>query len=125
MTRVVKELTTYKISEDGQWVTLKMLDELGAEAALSFGIGELGNLVMTLPGLIETALQRQLRDGSFRFAYPVGSWAIEESTDPSSLIVTLRTKDGFGVSFSMPRGNAMRLAHSLSEVEHKPAVVAH
>lgn len=125
MTRVVKELTTYKISEDGQSVTLKMLDELGAEAALSFGIGELGNLVMTLPGLIETALQRQLRDGSFRFAYPVGSWAIEESTDPSSLIVTLRTKDGFGVSFSMPRGNAMRLAHSLSEVEHKPAVVAH
>jgi hypothetical protein len=125
MTRVVKELTTYKISEDGQSVTLKMLDELGAEAALSFGIGELGNLVMTLPGLIETALQRQLRDGSFRFAYPVGSWAIEESTDPSSLIVTLRTKDGFGVSFSMPRGNAMRLAHSLCEVEHKPAVVAH
>ena len=125
MTRVVKELTTYKISEDGQSVTLKMLDELGTESALSFGIGELGNLVMTLPGLIETALQRQLRDGSFRFAYPVGSWAIEESTDPSSLIVTLRTKDGFGVSFSMPRGNAMKLTHSLSEVEHKPALVAH
>lgn len=125
MTRVVKELTTYKISEDGQSVTLKMLDEVGTESALSFGIGELGNLVMTLPGLIETALQRQLRDGSFRFAYPVGSWAIEESTDPSSLIVTLRTKDGFGVSFSMPRGNAMKLAHSLSEVEHKPALVAH
>lgn len=125
MTRVVKELTSYKISEDGQSVTLKMLDEVGTESALSFGIGELGNLVMTLPGLIETALQRQLRDGSFRFAYPVGSWAIEESTDPSSLIVTLRTKDGFGVSFSMPRGNAMKLAHSLSEVEHKPALVAH
>lgn len=125
MTRVVKELTTYKISEDGQSVTLKMRDELGDEAALSFGIGELGNLVMTLPGLIETALQRQLSDGSFRFAYPLSSWAIEETTDPSSLIVTLRTKDGFGVSFSMLRSNALRLANSLSEVEHKQAVVTH
>jgi len=114
MTITVKKMTTYNISEDGKAVTLSLVDHAGNPASLEFQVPDLGNLAMTLPSLIEAALRRQLRDGSFRYAYPMGSWSIEQSTDPSFLIVTLRTKDGFGVSFSMPRDNALQLAHSLS-----------
>ncbi len=113
----VKEMTTYNISDDGKAVTLSLVDEAGNATSLQFRIPDLGNLAMTLPSLIEAALRRQLRDGSFRYAYPIGSWAIEQSTDPASLIVTLRTRDGFGVSFSLPRGNALQLAQSLSEID--------
>lgn len=119
----VKELTTYKISADGQSVALKLVDEAGVETSLSFKLGDLGNLVMTLPGLIEAALKRQYRDASFRFAYPVGSWSIEEATDPSSLIVTLRTQDGFGVSFSLGRGNAEKLGHSMAAGVQRPSIM--
>lgn len=110
----VKELTTYRISEDGESVVLRVRDETGAETQLSFPIEQLGNLVMTLPGVIEAALQRQYGDTSFRYAYPVGSWSVEGTVDPGGVIVTLRTTDGFGVSFSMGRGNAEKLGHSMA-----------
>lgn len=108
----VKALTTYAISEDGESVALKLQDATGAEQSLRFPLSELGNLVMTLPGLIELALRRQYGDASFRFAYPVGSRLEEVEARP--LILTLRTVDGFGVSFSMARGNAERLGNSIA-----------
>lgn len=122
----VKEMTTYAISDDGKTVTLSLVDATGNPTSLRFQIPDLGNLAMTLPTLIEAALRRQLRNNSFRYTYPIGSWVIEQSTDPSSLIVTLRTTDGFGVSFSMPRADVFQFAGALSEVDDKPArVLAH
>ncbi|MBN8911381.1 MAG: hypothetical protein J0H65_04840 [Rhizobiales bacterium] len=111
----VKELTTYRISEDGQTVTLRFRDGAGVETSLRVPVAALGNLVMTLPGIIEAALQRQFGDASFRYAYPVGSWSVEEAVDPGAVIVTMRTVDGFGVSFSMGRGNAEKLGHSMAD----------
>ncbi len=109
----VKALTTYAVSEDGESVALRLEDAAGAEQSLRFPVSELGNLVMTLPGMIETALRLQYRDAAFRFAYPVGSWSVEEA-EAGALILTLRTVDGFGVSFSMARGNAERLGNSIA-----------
>lgn len=108
----IKELASYRISDDGTSVVLEMKDEGGTTRALRFKIAELGCLVTTLPGVIESALRRQYQDTSLRYAYPIGSWAIEETSDPSSMIVTLRTKDGFSVSFSMTRAEAAELGRS-------------
>lgn len=122
----VKELTTYRISEDGETVAVRLKDGAGIETSLSFPVAALGNLVMTLPGVIEAALQRQFRDAAFRYAYPVGSWSVEEAADPGAVIVTLRTVDGFGVSFSMGRGNAEKLGYSMAGWVAKPrAFTAH
>jgi|JRYL01.1.fsa_nt_gb citrate lyase gamma subunit len=110
----VRALTTYSIDEDGESVVLRLLDETGVERSLRFKIDDLGNLLMTLPGLIEAALQRRHGDAAFRFAYPIGSWSVEEAAEPSSLIVTLRTRDGFGVSFSMGQGHAKQLGRSIA-----------
>jgi hypothetical protein len=126
MTIDVKQLTTYKVSEDGQTITLSLVDAVGEPASLNFQISELGNLLMTLPNLIEAALKRKYRDASFRFTYPVGSWSVESATDPSALIITLRTTDGFGVSFSLARGNAEELGRSVSASALRPmAMTAH
>lgn len=126
MTIAVKELTTYAISDDGKTVILNLVDDTGAATALRFQIPDLGNLSMTLPSLIEAALRRQQSDTSFRYTYPIGSWAIEQSTDPCSLIVTLRTLDGFGVSFAMPRGHVFQLAQALAEADARSVrVLAH
>lgn len=105
----VKALTTYKISDDGERASLRLVDAAGVETSLRFAIDDLGNLLMTLPGLIEAALQRRYGDAAFRFAYPIRSWKVKEAADPGALIVTLNTPDGFGVSFSMGRSNAEKL----------------
>src|SRR5690606_23181468 len=117
----VKKMTTYEISDNGEAVTLSLVDDNGQPTSLRFQIPELGNLSMTLPALIEGALRRRYRAGSFRFAYPMGSWSIEQALDPSSLIVTLETSDGFGISFSMDRDRAIELSLSLSGADERPA----
>lgn len=109
----VRELTTYVISADGKSVVLKLLDGDGNTRALSFNIADLGNLVVTLPALIEAALRRQYRDMSLRFTYPMENWSIEQASDPKSVIVTLCTTDGFGVSYAMSKGKAEELGKSL------------
>jgi hypothetical protein len=113
----VSELTTYQISADGKSVALKVMGDRGDAHELSFKLPELGSLVITLPALIETALRRQLRDASFRFTYPMGSWSIEQASDPTAVIVTLRTKDGFGVSFTMAKRKAEDLGSSLFAID--------
>jgi hypothetical protein len=58
---------------------------------------------MTLPSLIDKALQTRFGDQSLRYAYPLESWVVEQSSDPREVMVTLRTVDGFSVCFSIPR----------------------
>jgi hypothetical protein len=68
---------------------------------------------MTLPGLIDKALQTRFGDQSLRYAYPLASWVVERSTDPTQGMVTLRTVDGFSVCFSIPRQQQNELAEAL------------
>jgi hypothetical protein len=77
-------------------------------------------LVMTLPSLIDAAIRRQYGDSSFRFTYPMESWVVEQAIDPALVSLTLRTTDGFGVSFSMPRSKAEEMADSIARgVQHE------
>jgi hypothetical protein len=68
---------------------------------------------MTLPGLIDKALQTRYGDHSLRYAYPLASWMVEQSTDPTQGMVTLRTVDGFSVCFSIPREQQSELGEAL------------
>jgi hypothetical protein len=68
---------------------------------------------MTLPGLIDKALQTRYGDQSLRYAYPLESWRVEQSTDPTQGMVTLRTVDGFSVCFSIPRQQQSELGEAL------------
>jgi hypothetical protein len=81
---------------------------------------------MTLPGLIDKALQIRFGDQSLRYAYPLASWAIEASSDPGQGMVTLRTVDGFSVCFSIPRQQQNELGEALvTQPAAIPAVRAH
>jgi hypothetical protein len=68
---------------------------------------------MTLPGVIDKALRTRSRDQSLRYAYPLASWAVEQSSDLTRGIVTLRTAGGFGVCFSIPRQQHIELGEAL------------
>jgi hypothetical protein len=94
----VQALTTCGIAADGGAIC----SDSSIPRAIRRPPKQVGALVMTLPGLLDKA-EARYGDQSLRYAYPLGSWIVEQSTDTARRIVTLQTEDGFGVRFSVPR----------------------
>ncbi len=122
----VQALTEFNVETDGRSVTLQVIDAMGSPIKLNLQVDQLGQLAMTLPSLIDAAIRRQYGDSSCRFTYPMESWMVEQAMDPSLVILTMRTTDGFGVSFSMPRSKAEEMADSISVgVQHEVELITH
>jgi hypothetical protein len=109
-----RALTTCAIAPDGKTISLGFTDASGQPVAVRLPLEQAGALAMTLPSLIEQALRRQFRDDTLRFTFPLGSWAVEQSPDPGTNIVTLRTPDGFGVCFTLQRQQQNALGQAFS-----------
>ena len=106
-------LTSCEVAADGSIISLGFVDTAGQPATLHLPLTQVGALAMTLPGLIGKALQVRFRDESLRYAYPLESWVIEQSTDPRQGMMTLTTSDGFSVCFSIPREQQSELGEAL------------
>ena len=106
-------LTTCEVAADGGAISLGFVDSTGNPATIRLSLNQVGALAMTLPGLIDKALQSRFGDQSLRYAYPLASWLVEQSSDPTQTMVTLRTVDGFSVCFSIPRQQQSELGAAL------------
>ena len=106
-------LTTCEVAADGGAVSLGFVDATGNPATIRLSLNQVGALAMTLPGLIDKALQARFGDQSLRYAYPLASWTVEQSSDPTQTMVTLRTVDGFSVCFSIPHAQQSELGEAL------------
>src|SRR5258708_24215937 len=106
--------TICEVGADGGVISLGFVDSTGNPATIRLSLNQVGALAMTLPGLIDKALQTRFGDQSLRYAYPLASWAVEQSSDPTQGMVTLRTVDGFGVCFSIPRQQQNELGEALA-----------
>jgi hypothetical protein len=106
-------LTTCEVAADGGAISLGFVDSTGNPATIRLSLNQVGTLAITLPGLIDKALQTRFGDQSLRYAYPLASWVVEQSTDPTQGMVTLRTADGFSVCFSIPRQQQSELGEAL------------
>lgn len=111
----VKALTTCDVAPDGGAISLGFEDTTGKPAAVQVSLNQVGALIMMLPGLLERALKARYGDQSLRYAYPLASWVLEQSTDTSQRIITLETEDGFKVRFSIPKAEQNLLAEALVE----------
>jgi hypothetical protein len=119
-------LTTCEVAADGGVISLGFVDATGKPATIRLSLNQVGALAMTLPGLIDKALQTRFGDHSLRYAYPLASWAIEQSSDPTQGMMTLRTVDGFSVCFSIPRQQQSELGEALAaQPVAKAALRAH
>ena len=109
----VRQLTTCEVASDGGAISLGFEDLAGNPAAVSVSLNQVGALIMTLPGLLEAALKARYGDQSLRYAYPLASWVLEQSTDTTQRIITLQTEDGFKVRFSIPKAEQSLLGEAL------------
>src|SRR5215469_4747102 len=108
-----QSLTSCEIGPDGHVISLGFVDTKGQPQTIRLSLNQVGALAMTLPTLIGKALQTRFGDHTLRYAYPLESWELEQSTDPTQGMITLRTSDGFSVCFSMPREQQSQLGEAL------------
>ena len=105
-----KRLTTFEVAADGTTVAINVADEESLPASLVLPSECLTSMIMSLPEMMRQSLQRRHHDPSLRLVYPVGDWDLEASTDPTLLILTLRTPDGFHVSFAVSAEDLKQIA---------------
>jgi hypothetical protein len=108
-----QSLTACEVAPDGSSVVLGFIDRDGKPATIRLSLNQVGSLAMTLPEHINKALRARFNDQSLRYAYPLASWTVEPSTDPTTGMVTFNTEDGFTVCFSMRRETQNELGEAL------------
>ncbi len=116
----VSELTVFEVAPDGSAVRMGFRTCGDRAAALVLPAECVQQLVMTVPGMAEAALQRRHRDSTLRLTYPVGTWRVEQSQAPGTLILTLETIDGFKVSFAVGRTIVSDIADGLRDAAESP-----
>jgi hypothetical protein len=115
------KLTTCDVTGDGEVIRLDLIDAAGNPGSLRLPFEQAGALAMTLPGLLTRALKARCGNESSRYVFPLGEWQLEGVADGHTLIVTLKTTDGFEVSFAAPLERCRSLA---SDLRRESAVVA-
>ena len=113
-----KRLTTFSVAPDGASIEIGVADEEGQARALIFPADCLRELMMTLPEMMRRALRLQNDDPSLRLVYRTAGWEVERSTVPGTFILTLRTVDGFHVSFALAAADLSDMANAT----HKPTL---
>jgi len=116
----VRRLISFEASEDGFCVRIRVEDSVGRQAVLFFPIECITSLMMTLPGMAATAIQRRQKNPKARITYPLAHFEIELTSDPSTRILTLKTPDGFMVSFSLSENQWRRIGASILQVPAEP-----
>ena len=100
---VGNELIAYDIASDGNWFRMSFSCVNGKRGSLSLPTECLMALIITLPRMMTQALAARFGDERLRLVYPAEEVLIEGTPDPNAFIMTLRTPDGFSVSFSLNR----------------------
>lgn len=115
-----KRLTTCGVADDGSSVGLELVDRSGSVVTVELPFEQAEALVMTLPRLLARALRQQTGDDEARYVFGLREWAVESTKDQSCLITTLKTTDGFEVSFGIPLEASRSLGWTLQQGAEEP-----
>ena len=95
-------LTTCRVAPDGATVGLELIDSSGSTVTVELPFDQAEAVVMTLPTLLTQALRQQTGVDDARYVFGLGEWSLENAKGQACLIATLKTTDGFEVSFGIP-----------------------
>lgn len=108
-TLVVTALTSCKVSHDGEAICLSVCDGTGAPLDLHLSSEQAGSLAMTLPRLLSVALKARYGDPSLRMVFPLTEYGLEGADGTGDRILSLKTSDGFEVSFSVSQSTLSQI----------------
>jgi hypothetical protein len=112
-------LTTCRVAEDGADVRLEFIDQSGKSVAVELPFDQAEAVVMTLARPLSRALRQRTGNDAARYVFGLGEWVVGGAKEQSCLIATLKTENGFEVSFAIPleacRSLGWTLQHEASE----------
>ena len=113
----VKSLTTYKVDPNGVQVEINGRDARRELVSLVMPTASLMQLLMTLPKMLEEALQMRSDDELKRVVYPLDHWRMEQGErgpgGERQYILTVGTDGGFKVSFAAAADALVDIARSI------------
>lgn len=119
-------LTTCTVAADGTNVGLEFLDHSGTAVTVQLPLDQAKAVVMTLPHLLTRAVRQSTGSEDSRYVFDLGGWFVESTKKQDCLIATLKTTDGFEVSFGIPfedcRGLGWHLLHAAEEASEAKEV---
>ncbi|CAB3765671.1 hypothetical protein [Paraburkholderia solisilvae] len=121
------QLSGLELAMDGSSFALQGADCSGNSWSLNLPSACLQQLILTLPNLAVKAMRAQHHDDSLRIVYPAHTVAVELASDHQTFILTLRTEDGFHVSFGLSAtqcetiGDSPRRAQLMSKDLSQPS----
>ena len=108
-----QQLTTWTVLPGGTRIRLEFAAKDGTIQGIVLPFDALTGLLMTLPRMLQTALDARFADGSRRFVQRLGRWALEQAESDAGLILKLGTLDGFEVAFALNGQDANSLGAAL------------
>ena len=108
-----RELTAWAVLAGGTHIRLDFSGSDGAIHSIVLPFEALGGLLMTLPRMLQSALDARFADGSLRFVQRLGAWQLEKAERNAGLILKLATPDGFEVAFALGSRDADALGTAL------------
>jgi hypothetical protein len=110
-------LTTYNVDPEGVQVDINARDAGGVPVTMVMPIASLTQLLMTLPKILEEALQVRSGDEAKRVVYSLEHWRMERGARGQGgeqlYILTVGTDAGFKVSFAAPADVLVDIARSI------------
>ena len=124
----VASLTTYKVGTDGAHVDINACDHEGVPMTMVMSTACITQLLMTLPRILQEALEVRSEDDSRRVVYGLDHWRMERGEQGPAgeqlYILTVGTEGGFRVSFASPADTLVDIARSIfGGLEHQEPTV--
>jgi hypothetical protein len=110
-----KEMSTWNVLPGGLRIALHFVGIDDEAHCVVLPVDALSGLLMTLPGMLQSALDTRFPAGSFRIVHKVARWHLEQEASRGDLILKLQTQDGFEVAFDLSHERARGLATDLQE----------
>jgi hypothetical protein len=108
-----QKLTSWAVVPGGEQVCLGFAAAGGETHRIVLPFEALTGLLMTLPRMLQSALDERFPDGTLRIVHPLGVWRLEQAEGDHGLILKLGTQDGFEVAFAVPGEDAGSLGTAL------------
>jgi hypothetical protein len=117
-----RQLTTWAVLPGGTQIRLDFTAADGRTHRIVLPFDTLSGLLMTLPRMLQSALDARFADGSLRVVQPLSAWRVEQLEGSDGLLLKLGTPDGFEVAFVLNAEHAGSLGVALLATPEDPVL---
>ena len=108
-----QQLTTWSVLPGGTQIRLDVVAADGRTHRIVLPFDALSGLLMTLPRMLQSALDARFADSSLRVVQRLGAWRLEQLENGGEFVLKLGTTDGFEVAFVLNDEHAGTLGTAL------------